>query len=139
VMAGLRTRGTVPFKDVFLTAIVCDKQGRKFSKTLGNGIDPTDIVARHGADAARFTGVYLAPLGSRIKMAPEDFEHGARFINKLWNAARFLFQFVDPQRPIRPIDEPNLDLPSQWLLHELRETSDRVNHGLATYHMNEAV
>lgn len=138
-MAGLHIRGEVPFKDVFLTATVCDKKGRKFSKTLGNGIDPTEVVDQHGADAVRFTSVYLAPLGARIKMAKEDFDHGARFVNKLWNASRFLFQFADPKVPIKPIDYDHLDLASSWLLNELRDTAEKVNRGLETYHMNESV
>ena len=93
VMVGLKTKGQVPFKDVYMAATICDKQGRKFSKTLGNGIDPLDVIAKHGTDALRFTGVALSPLGGRVRMDIGDFEHGARFVNKLWNSARFLLRW----------------------------------------------
>lgn len=137
VMVGLKTRGDVPFTDVFLTATVCDKQGRKFSKTLGNGIDPMDVIERHGTDAVRFTAVQLAPLGGRIRMSPEDFEAGGRFVNKIWNAARFLFSNIKPGREIKPLNADKLDLAGKWLLTELASAADRCDKSLTQYRIND--
>jgi valyl-tRNA synthetase len=139
VMVGLKTRGEIPFQDVFLTATVCDKQGRKFSKTLGNGIDPLEVIEKHGTDAVRFTAVQLAPLGGRVKMSLEDFETGGRFVNKIWNASRFLLGYVTPGLKLKKISEIELDLPAKWLLTQLAETAASVDKSLASYRINDAV
>jgi valyl-tRNA synthetase len=138
VIVGLKTRGDVPFRDVFLTATVCDKQGRKFSKTLGNGIDPRDVVEKFGTDAVRFTAVQLAPLGGRIRMAEEDFESGGRFVNKLWNASRFLLSYLQAGQEMKPLNPETLDLPSKWLLTELSATVERMDKSLSQYRINDA-
>jgi valyl-tRNA synthetase len=138
VMVGLKTRGEVPFKDVFLTPTICDKQGRKFSKTLGNGIDPVDVIAKHGTDAVRFTAVQLAPIGGRTRMAVEDFEAGGRFVNKLWNASRFLLGCVQPGWRPAPLDPKMLDLPAKWLLTELANAAGEIDKALSTYRLNDA-
>lgn len=137
VMIGLKTRGAVPFHDVFLTATVCDKQGRKFSKTLGNGIDPMEVINKHGTDAVRFTSVQLAPLGGRIKMAVEDFDAGARFVNKIWNAARFLMTNIKPDTKLQKLNPETLDLSGKWLLTELADAADRMDKSLTQYRMND--
>ena len=94
VMAGIEVMGKLPFKDVYFNSIICDHEGRKFSKTLGNGIDPLTVIDRYGADAVRFTCVNLAPLGGRARMGIEDFANGGKFINKLWIAYRFLKNYL---------------------------------------------
>ena len=139
VVVGLKTRGEVPFKDVYIGATVCDKQGRKFSKTLGNGIDPLDVIEKHGTDAVRFTGTVQAPLGGRIKMEVTDFESGARFVNKIWNASRFLLKYIDPRKPMKKLDPKNLTLPEKWLLEELASKTEQINRCLEQYRVNEAV
>jgi len=139
VMVGMKTLGKVPFKDVYIAATVCDKQGQKFSKTLGNGIDPLEVIEKHGTDALRFTGINLAPLGGRIRMDIADFEHGARFINKIWNASRFLLRYVDQDAKIKPLAACDLDLPGKWLIEEFAAISDRVNTLMESYRINEAV
>lgn len=139
VMVGLKTQGKVPFKDVYMAATICDKQGRKFSKTLGNGIDPLDVIAKHGTDALRFTGVALSPLGGRVRMEIGDFEHGARFVNKLWNSARFLLRYTSKDTHIEPLDENKLDLASKWLIEEFARTADDVEKLLSQFRINEAI
>lgn len=128
-----------PFHSVYFNSIICDKSGRKFSKTLGNGIDPLEMIEKYGADAVRFTCVHLAPLGGRVRMDRSDFGNGYRFINKLWNAAQFL------QLNIRhygvdqsPLDFSHLRLSQKWLLESLKETAKQVNHSLETFQINEA-
>ncbi len=139
VMAGLKFENKLPFKDVYFNATVCDKQGRKFSKTLGNGIDPLEVIDAHGADAVRFTAVSLAPLGGRVRMDKTDFETGARFVNKLWNASRFLFRYLDSNAKITPLKELPLDMQSKWLITRLAETGQTMNTLMEQYRINEAV
>ena len=139
VMVGYFTKGTLPFKDVYFNATICDKQGRKFSKTLGNGIDPLKVIDQYGADSVRYTCVSLAPLGGRVKMAETDFEAGNKFINKIWNAYRFLMGKLGSQEQISEINEKTLDLPSKWLLQELQRTALVMDQYLNKYQINEAV
>jgi valyl-tRNA synthetase len=99
IMASLYFKKTVPFKDVYFTSIIRDGDGRKMSKSLGNSPDPLFLFSKYGADAVRYTTLYLAPLGSDVKVAVVDdnghadapqMEFGRNFANKIWNAARFL-------------------------------------------------
>ena len=139
IMAGLKFKGRPPFKDVYFNATVCDKKGRKFSKTLGNGIDPLDVITKHGADAVRFTALSLAPLGGRVRMDIGDFEHGARFINKVWNAARFVLRHTSASTKLTSLKDLHLSLSEQWLLHEFDKTALKIDRLLNAYRLNEAV
>ena len=139
VMVGQKTQGEIPFTDIFLTATVCDKQGRKMSKTLGNGIDPITVIDRHGTDAVRFTGVHLAPLGGRIRMAEEDFEVGAKFINKIWNASRFLLGKIKEGETIEPLTEVALSSSDAWLLDRFACAATDINKNLENFRINDAV
>jgi valyl-tRNA synthetase len=139
VMLSYYTKQELPFKEVYFNALICDKLGRKFSKTLGNGIDPLKLIELYGADAVRFTCVSMAPLGGRVKMAEEDFLNGSRFINKIWNAARFLLNYTAAYTTMPAFVEAELDVPSRWLLHSFRETSAAINRLLERYQINEAV
>ena len=139
VMVNLKFKKRLPFKTVYFNATVCDKKGKKFSKTLGNGIDPLEVIDKHGADAVRYTAISLAPLGGRVRMDKGDFENGARFINKIWNGARYLLQNVDESRAIKPLAELNLSLPESWLISEMQKTANNVNRSLENYRVNDAV
>ena len=138
-MAGIKFKGKIPFKDVYFNATVCDKKGQKFSKTLGNGIDPIEVIEKHGADAVRYTAAHLAPLGGRIKMDRNDFDVGAKFVNKVWNSGRFLFNYLDEGQTLLPIKDINLDLSQKWIINELHDCSKKVNELLDSYRINEAV
>ncbi|MGL4853955.1 MAG: valine--tRNA ligase [Lentisphaeria bacterium] len=89
IMAGIEFMGEVPFKDVYFTSIIRDESGRKMSKSLNNSPDPLAVVDQYGADALRFTIIYIAPTGNDIKFGTEKCEIGRNFVNKIWNAARF--------------------------------------------------
>ncbi len=89
IMAGFEYKGELPFRNVFFTSIIRDKQGRKMSKTLGNSPDPMDLMAKYGADGLRFGLLRIAPTGSDVKFDEAQIEEGRNFANKLWNAARF--------------------------------------------------
>jgi valyl-tRNA synthetase len=98
IMATLKFRGTIPFRDVYFTSVIRDERGRKLSKSLGNSPDPLPIIERYGADAVRFTMIYLSPLGQDVRLRIEErtqdipsMEIGRNFANKLWNAGRLLW------------------------------------------------
>ncbi len=139
VMVGKKFLGEIPFKDVYFNATVCDKQGRKFSKTLGNGIDPLEVIASHGADAVRFTAISLAPLGGRVRMSRDDFTNGSRFINKLWNAARLILQNLKPDDDLPFLKKAKLNKSEKWLLTELGTTAQSMQQLLDSYKVNEAI
>ena len=90
IMAGLHFKKDIPFRHVYFTSIIRDMQGRKMSKSLGNSPDPLDVIAEYGADALRFTVIYLAPLGQDVLFSTDKCEIGRNFANKIWNAGRFL-------------------------------------------------
>src|SRR5581483_9068757 len=89
IMAGYEFMGDLPFRNVYFTGIIRDKQGRKMSKTLGNSPDPLELIAKYGADALRFGTMRSAPLGQDVLFDEKDVELGRNFCNKLWNACRF--------------------------------------------------
>ncbi|GMU85144.1 MAG: valine--tRNA ligase [Ignavibacteriales bacterium] len=90
IIATLHFKKEIPFKDVYFTSVIRDLQGRKMSKSLGNSPDPIEVINEYGADALRFTVIYLAPLGQDVLFSAEKSEFGRNFANKLWNAGRFL-------------------------------------------------
>ena len=135
IMAGIEFMGDVPFRDVYLTGMVRDHLGRKMSKSLGNGVDPLDVVNRFGADALRYTMITGAAAGMdqglNYENLEESFGPGRNFANKLWNAGRFaLMNLGDGERV--PLDEVrgDLELADRWILSRLskavRETTDSL-------------
>ena len=138
VMVSHYTMEALPLRMSTSNSIICDKNGQKFSKTLGNGIDPLEVIDQHGADAVRFTCDSLAPLGGRVKMALGDFDNGAKFINKIWNSARFLQNKIPEAFVPKPIEDCRLDLPLKWLMTKLHETSKKISTLLENYQINEA-
>ena len=104
IMAGYEWMGEKPFKNVYFTGIIRDKQGRKMSKSLGNSPDPLDLIATYGADALRFGVMRSAPLGADILFDDKNVELGRNFCTKLWNAARFRqMQGGDTEGEINPV------------------------------------
>ena len=140
IMAGYYCTGEAPFKHIFITGMVKDEQGRWMSKSLGNGIDPLEMVDQYGADATRFTLTILCAQGQDIKLAPSKFEMGRNFANKIWNAFNVFGQFMEPgtdYRRQRSFDE--LELVEQWMLHRLNATIDAIEDDLSRYRLNEAL
>ncbi|MDX2080495.1 MAG: valine--tRNA ligase [Terrimicrobiaceae bacterium] len=136
IMAGLEYTGEVPFREVYFTGIIRDKQGRKMSKSLGNSPDPLDLIAKYGADGLRFGLLRIAPQGQDIKFDEQQIVEGRNFCNKFWNACRFrlLHGPVDPQAdPARHELSPF----AQNLLARLDATIRRVDEGYAAYRFSE--
>lgn len=151
IMAGMEFTGRdrtgdpmdgVPFTEVYLHSTVRDNLGRKMSKSLGNGIDPLEVVDRFGADALRFTILEGAGVGTDILMNPDDLEEtfapGRNFANKLWNAGRFALMNVS-ERAVRPLADvrAQLELPDEWILSRLSRTVAEVDRGLESFRFHE--
>ncbi len=142
IMAGLEVMNAVPFRDVYFTSIIRDMEGRKMSKSLGNSPDPLDVIAQYGADALRFTIVYLAPLGQDVLYSNEKCELGRNFANKIWNAARFLLinraQLGAASGAPAAISEEHLDLADRWMLSRLHSAIRDLNSSLDRFEINAA-
>ena len=136
-MAGMEFTGKAPFRDIYITSLVRDKQGRKMSKSLGNGIDPLEIVDQYGADALKFTLAFLAAQGQDVLIDKESFGLGSRFGNKIWNAARYLLMNLEG-RTLLPISSLSLSDVDKWIFHRLNETVESVHAAMAVYRFNEA-
>ena len=137
IMAGLEFTGEVPFKDIYIHGLVRDKLGRKMSKSLGNGIDPLDIVAEYGADAFKFTLAFLAAQGQDILIDSETFKFGSKFANKIWNASRYILMNLEGRNLI-PLKEIALNDVDKWILHRFNETVSDVDKAVKGYRFNDA-
>jgi valyl-tRNA synthetase len=143
IMAGYEFMGEAPFTDVLLHATVRDHHNRKMSKSLGNGIDPLEVVERFGADALRYTVVSSAAVGTDIQLNYENLEEafapGRNFANKLWNAGRFALMNLGAEAVMRPEDVAgDLELADRWILSRLSRTTTRVDGALTAYRLHDA-
>ena len=135
IMSGLHIKGEVPFRQIYLHGTVRDIQGRKMSKSLGNGIDPLEVVAMYGADALRFTLLSNLGVGADIRLDHEDvggaFAPGRNFVNKLWNAGRFALMGIG-ERDVGSLDEvaDGMALEDRWILSRLTGAIERVSAGI---------
>ena len=137
MMMGIHFMGEVPFKQVYLHALVLDAKGQKMSKSKGNVIDPLTLIDKYGADALRFTMSASAAQGRDIRMSEERVEGYRNFTTKLWNAARFCeMNECLPQAKFNPaiVQEPL----SRWVIGEVVKTSQAIEISLAEYKFNEA-
>ncbi len=139
IMAGQRLMGEVPFPHVYFTSILRDAQGRKMSKSLGNSPDPLEIMDRYGADAVRFTLVYLTPTGQDLVFDEKRIETGKFFANKIWNAARLVEMRLGDE-DLGRIKEGGLalTLADRWILSRFANGVKDITRYLKTYRFNEA-
>ncbi len=136
IMAGLEFTGEIPFKNVYFTGIIRDRQGRKMSKSLGNSPDPLDLIAKYGADGLRFGLLRIAPQGQDIKFDEQQIVEGRNFCNKLWNACRFRLM----QGAVDPAADPSkhdLSIFAQDLLAKLDATIARVSDGYESFRFSD--
>jgi valyl-tRNA synthetase len=152
IMMGLKFMGDVPFRDVYIHALIRDLKGQKMSKSKGNVIDPLIMIERYGTDAFRFTLAAFAAQGRDIKFSEERVEGYRHFVNKLWNAARFIMMNINP--PTSPLEKGGKggfekggverithtphDLASKWILSRLAAIVDDINRALEEYRFNDA-
>jgi valyl-tRNA synthetase len=137
MMMGLHFMDDVPFRTVYLHAMVRDEHGSKMSKTKGNVIDPLDLVDEVGADALRFTLVTMAAQGRDVKLSVDRVKGYREFVNKLWNAARFAFMNLDDfQGP--PRLDGDLSFADRWILTRLKDAMAATQRALTEYRFNDA-
>ncbi len=140
IMMGIKFMGDVPFREVYIHALVRDAEGKKMSKSRGNVIDPLVMIEKYGCDAFRFTLSALASQGRDILLSEERIEGSRNFVNKIWNAARLSLSFL---RGLGSFDEKSFKndssfLPDKWIVSRLQKVIRRVTDSLETYHFNEA-
>jgi len=135
VMAGYEFLGKCPFDTVYIHATVLDGQGRRMSKSLGNGIDPIDMIAQYGADAVRFTLLILTTEGQDVKLATTKFELGRNFMNKVWNAARYVLSSVPEEARGAP---PGTDLTDRFILSRANGAIAEITSALEQHRFHDA-
>ena len=136
MMMGIYFMGDVPFKDVYIHALVRDAEGKKMSKSKGNVIDPLDIMEEYGTDAFRFTLAAMAAQGRDIKLSEEKISGYRHFVNKLWNASRFVLMNVNDLD--KNEEQRVFSLPDRWILTRLAMVSQEVGKALDDYRFNDA-
>jgi len=140
IMMGLHFKKDVPFRDVYIHALVRDAEGQKMSKSKGNVIDPIVMIDQYGTDAFRFTLTAFAAQGRDIKMSTERIEGYRNFTNKIWNASRFVFMNLEEDFvPNREIVTTETSLAEKWILSRLNSVTKEVLSALTEYRFNDAV
>ena len=152
---GIELTGKAPFKDVLIHGMVRDSQGRKMSKTLGNGIDPIEVIDEYGADALRFAVISGTTMGNDIRYMPEKLEQASNFANKIWNAAKFIIMNTPDGDKVRMFsedvftrvsmnsltryNEKLLKIEDKWLLNKLDKLVADVTRNLENYDLGVAL
>lgn len=143
MMMGLKFMGEVPFRTVYINALVLDPQGQKMSKTKGNVIDPLDVFAKYGTDAARFALTSASTAGMTLALQESKLETSRNFANKIWNATRFVLmncdEVLEAQEPVdweTELSQP--ELADSWILSRLSRVALDVHSGLGEYRFHEA-
>jgi len=135
IMAGLEFTGKAPFRDVYIHGLVRDKQGRKMSKSLGNGLDPLELVQEYGADALKFTLAFLAAQGQDILIDKDSFKLGSKFANKVWNASRYILMNLEGRTEI---GNPALIPIDRWIYSRLDGAATAMAGAFRSYRFNDA-
>ncbi len=135
IMAGFEFMKDIPFRDVYIHGTVRDDTGTKMSKSLGNTIDPLDIIESFGADALRYSIISITSQGQDVFLSPKKFEIGRNFANKIWNASRFVLSNLKEAGLERP---DSLNLADKWILGRFESARNEVTISLDSYRINEA-
>ena len=137
IMAGLEFTGKAPFHDIYIHGLVRDKQGRKMSKSLGNGMDPLEIIDMYGADALKFTLGFMCAQGQDVLIDKDSFKLGSRFCNKVWNASRYLLGNLEGRNLI-PVTDADLTELDKWIYSRLNNAVKIAREALESYRYNDA-
>lgn len=132
---GLHFTGKRPFKDCLIHGLIRDKEGRKMSKSLGNGVDPMDVIDEYGCDALRYFLSTSSALGQDLRYDEEKVKSTWNFINKLWNASRFCLMNIED---LKGYDFSNLDVQDKWILSKLNKVISKVTKNMESYEFNNA-
>ena len=141
IFSGLEHMGEKPFSTVFIHGLVRDAQGRKMSKSLGNGIDPLKIIEEYGADALRFALATGNAPGNDMRFSDEKIEAARNFANKLWNASRFVLMNLteSDEELLAPASEADLTIEDKWILSRFNRLAKTVNDNVANYEVGVAL
>jgi len=137
MMMGIHFMGEVPFRDVYIHALVKDAEGKKMSKSKGNVIDPLEIIDQFGTDSFRFTLAALAAQGRDIKLSEDRILGYRHFVNKIWNSARLVFMNMGEEEPLSE-GQVTYTLPDLWILTRFGQVSEEVSAALEEYRFNDA-
>jgi valyl-tRNA synthetase len=137
MMMGLQFMGEVPFRDVYIHALVRDAEGKKMSKSTGNIIDPLEVIDQYGTDAFRFTLAALAAQGRDIKLSEDRISGYRHFVNKIWNSARLVLMNLDEDMEAEAKDIIH-GLPERWILTRLGQVGDEMAKAIDEYRFNDA-
>jgi valyl-tRNA synthetase len=137
IMMGLEFMGEVPFRDIYITGLVRDKQGRKMSKSLGNGVDPLEAIDEYGADALKFTLAFLCAQGQDVLFDKDSVKLGSRFANKIWNASRYLLMNLEG-RTLLDAGAITLGDIDRWIYHRLDTAASAARAAMEQYRFNDA-
>ncbi|GMA52347.1 valine--tRNA ligase [Alicyclobacillus contaminans] len=138
VFTGLEFTGQMPFREVVVHGLIRASDGRKMSKSLGNGVDPREVIEKYGADALRFTLATGTSPGNDQRFYWEKVESSRNFINKVWNAARFVLMNLPDGTKLPPLQMEAMDIADLWILHRLNETITAATEHLERYDFGEA-
>jgi valyl-tRNA synthetase len=147
IMSGMHFMKDIPFSHVYFTSVIRDLQGRKMSKSLGNSPDPLDVIREYGADALRFTVLYLAPLGQDVLFSADRCDFGRNFANKIWNAGRFLLMNAEKikvddnlsrEGGIPMGKDAHIDFADEWIISRFNETLVEFNSAMDSFEINNA-
>ncbi|NLM14314.1 MAG: valine--tRNA ligase, partial [Clostridiaceae bacterium] len=139
IFSGLEHTGKTPFHTVFIHGIIRDAQGRKMSKSLGNGVDPLEVIDEFGADALRYTLITGNSPGSDQRFQQDKLEAGRNFINKIWNATRFVLMNFDDEMDWSGIESADMALEDKWILSRLQRLKQEVPANLDKYETGVAL
>jgi len=142
IMSGLEFMKEIPFKDVYIHGTVRDDTGTKMSKSLGNVIDPLEIIKKFGSDALRFSIISITAQGQDVFLSPQKFEIGRNFANKLWNASRFVLMNIEKSKVTTSLCQmagsPSLTLADRWILSRFYEALGDFTESLESHRINDA-
>ncbi|MBT5376242.1 MAG: valine--tRNA ligase [Nitrospinaceae bacterium] len=139
IMMGIKFMDDVPFRHVYMHALIRDAEGQKMSKTKGNVIDPLEVMEKYGTDALRFTLAAFAAQGRDIKLDEDRIEGYRNFCNKLWNASRFVFMNLEDYKGSCQLDEQaEWSIADKWILSRLNSTTLEINQALENFRFNDA-
>lgn len=133
VFQGIELTGQRPFKDCLIHGLIRDSQGRKMSKSLGNGVDPMDVIEQYGCDALRYFLTTNSAPGQDLRYIPEKVESSWNFINKIWNSARFVLMNIDEDLRYEDLNFDHLNLCDKWILNRLNDVIKEVDTNMDKY------
>jgi len=140
IMMGLKFMKDVPFRKVYITPLVRDAYGKKMSKSTGNAIDPLEVARQLGSDSLRFALAWLTVQGRDIHLSMERIEASRNFMNKIWNASRFVLMNLDEDFiPIDLSDSNSLDLKDRWILSRFQHATEQASLALDDFRFGEYV